>query len=168
MRLLLILLSLAALLLPAFGQEQPPLPRPRPERNASGEIIPGAPAAPAAEDQTDGAVVPGDNAADALARFAGGPPQELSLSAKITEDGPPVPGGVTWRIYDTKANDKGGLKLVAKSDQPNAQFSLAPGRYVVHVAYGHTQTSDTVTITDKPADKVDGARGGRAQAQWRH
>ena len=152
MRLVLILLSVLALALPAFAQEDPPLPRPRPQRDSTGKIV--SVPAPAGNGGSGATVIPGGNAADALKRFAGGPPQALTLSAKISEDGPVVPEGLVWRIYDTNAIENGQLKLLGKSDDATSVFTLAPGRYVIHVAYGHTQASDTVTITDQPSARV--------------
>lgn len=115
---------------PAFAQddETPPLPRPRPDYEA------GEPAAPSASTATE--------AISALTDT----PQPVTLTATITTDGAPVSEGLVWRIFDTTPDESGELPLVAKSEDPAASVSLPPGEYVVHVAYGRAQTSDTMTV----------------------
>lgn len=115
---------------PAFAQddETPPLPRPRPDHEA------GEPAAPSASTATE--------AISALTDT----PQPVTLTATITTDGAPVSEGLVWRIFDTTPDESGELPLVAKSEDPAASVSLPPGEYVVHVAYGRAQTSDTMTV----------------------
>ena len=38
--------------------------------------------------------------------------------------------------------------MVAKSEQASPTLRLKPGDYVVHVAYGRAQTSDTLSVRD--------------------
>jgi hypothetical protein len=76
------------------------------------------------------------------------------LSARIVEDGPIIPGGLVWRIFDTRTDTSGELALLAKSEEPTATLSLAPGEYVVHVAYGRSQASDTLSIVPGPNAKT--------------
>lgn len=88
----------------------------------------------------------GETAAQALAAIAAGTPQPLHLSARITENGAIIPQGLVWRIFDTRTDATGELALAAKSEDATADFNLPPGRYVVHVAYGRAQASDTITV----------------------
>lgn len=135
--LLLLLAPLAptVLISPTSAQEatgeMPPLPRPRPDRGATPPAVPGP------EAQT-----PATEAISAVTSA----PQPVSLSARITEDGSVIPEGLVWRIFDTKPDAKGELALVAKSDDATASLELPPGQYVVHVAYGRAQASDTLTV----------------------
>ena len=121
---------------PAFAQEDtgavPPLPRPRPQRDGIG-----APLAPGA-----GTGTPATAAINALTAA----PQPVALTAKITEDGAVVPDGLVWRIFETTPDANGELALVAKSEEGTANLELPPGDYVVHIAYGRAQVSDTVTV----------------------
>jgi hypothetical protein len=73
-------------------------------------------------------------------------PQPVTLTAQITESGAAIPEGVVWRIFDTRTDTSGELALAAKSDDATASLSLPPGNYVVHVAYGRAQASDTLTV----------------------
>ena len=67
-------------------------------------------------------------------------------TARITQDGTPIPDGLVWRIFDTRPDATGELALVAKSDQGTASLELPPGEYVVHVAYGRAQTSQPLSV----------------------
>ncbi|KKC36708.1 hypothetical protein WH87_13175 [Devosia epidermidihirudinis] len=73
-------------------------------------------------------------------------PQPVTLTARITADAAPIPNGLVWRIFDTKPAASGELALVAKSDDGEAAIELPPGEYVVHVAYGRAQASETMSV----------------------
>jgi len=81
------------------------------------------------------------------------PPQPVTLMAKITEDGGALPDGVTWRVFETRTDASGDLILAQKSDDATAHIELAPGNYVVHVAYGRAQTTDTLTVKEGDNNK---------------
>ena len=126
----------AALAPPAFAQqaaaEMPPMPRPRPNRDETPATTPPAAQTPATEAISGLTTVP----------------QPVSLKARITEDGTTIPEGLVWRIFGTTPDANGELALVAKSDEAIASVELPPGEYVVHVAYGRAQASDTLTVTE--------------------
>ena len=135
--------------LPAFGQEDasemPPLPRPRPDPDTLPPAVPAQVETPAPVQSTE--------ATEAIAAVASAP-QPVSLSARITQEGAPIPDGLVWRIFDTRPDASGELALVAKSDEGNAKVELAPGEYVVHVAYGRAQTSETMSVVPGPNEKT--------------
>jgi len=141
--LLLVLTPMAPAVLapPAFAQEaaaeMPPMPRPRPNRDATPPAVPGEAETPATE------------AISALTTV----PQPVSLTARITEDGTTIPEGLVWRIFGTTPDANGELALVAKSDEAAASVELPPGEYVVHVAYGRAQASDTLSVTEGKNEK---------------
>lgn len=139
--LLLAPLAPAAIAPPAFAQdaaaEMPPMPRPRPNRDETPATKPPAAQTPATE------------AISALTTV----PQPVSLKARITEDGTTIPEGLVWRIFGTTPDANGELALVAKSDEAVASVELPPGEYVVHVAYGRAQASDTLTVTEGANEK---------------
>ncbi|MDB5535973.1 MAG: hypothetical protein JWQ65_848 [Devosia sp.] len=139
--LLLAPLAPAALAPPAFAQdaaaEMPPMPRPRPNRDETPPVTPPVAQTPATE------------AISALTTV----PQPVSLKARITEDGTTIPEGLVWRIFGTTPDANGELALVAKSDEAIASVELPPGEYVVHVAYGRAQASDTLTVTEGTNEK---------------
>jgi len=131
----LVVLLLGALPWPALAQdaELPPLPRPRPER--------AVPAMPETGETVSVTAVPGT-------------PQPVTLTAKVTESGNFITEGLVWRVFDTRADANGQLALLAKSEDAAASFSLPAGRYVVHVAYGRAQASETVTVEPGPNTKT--------------
>ena len=55
---------------------------------------------------------------------------------------------LVWRIFTTKTDSAGQLELAAKSDRAVANVELSPGNYVVHVAYGRAQASDTIIVAE--------------------
>lgn len=165
MRHLLTALLMLGLLAPTFAvaQNEPPVPRPRPDRgdvvstpanapappadNAQGDGVPILDEPPAASALSPAAALP-DTPATAAINSATASPQPVVLTAQVTENGGNIPEGLVWRIFDTKTDAAGELALVAKSDEAMASFTLAPGQYLVHVAYGRAQTSDTLDVVE--------------------
>ncbi|SFV32355.1 hypothetical protein SAMN05216456_1622 [Devosia crocina] len=117
--------------------EIPPLPRPRPDRDAAQSTP----------------TPTGTTAADAIAAVTD-VPQAVTLTARITQDGPTIPEGVVWRVYETAPDAAGNMQLVAKSEAATAQLELPPGQYVVHAAYGRAQLSEPLSVAPGQNEKV--------------
>ncbi len=154
--LLVVILAVASPLLALAAEGPVPLPRradrmpeaaaPANEETTTPDEAVDSGEAPAVPDAT---AVPENAALEAAESVAAaGPPQPVTLVAKITDDGGAIPGGVVWRVFETRTDASGDLALAAKSDDATAHFELPPGQYVVHVAYGRAQTTDTMTVTD--------------------
>lgn len=77
-------------------------------------------------------------------------PQPVTLSARISDDGPFIADGLVWRVFDTEIDESGELALVAKSEDATAALSLPPGEYIMHVAYGRAQASDSLFVEPGP------------------
>lgn len=150
----------AALIVPAIalGQDAPiPMPRPSDrmpaeadgvvEQSDDREEAPGAEPA-ALTPEAAGA----SSAAEALAAVTL-EKQPVALTARITENGMNIPEGLVWRVFDTRTDASGELALAAKSEDSQPTFELAPGEYVVHVAYGRAQASETIQVTENGANK---------------
>ena len=75
-------------------------------------------------------------------------PQPVTLTAMVTDGGRSISEGLVWRIFSTRTDSAGQLELAAKSDSAVANVELTPGNYVVHVAYGRAQASDTITVAE--------------------
>lgn len=149
------IIGIAAMLAPMLAiAEDPPVPLPRradrmPQgveqlvetpvsaEQATADVAPDA--EPAASEALD--------AAEAIAAI-NTTPQPVTLMAKITDGGSTLPDGVTWRVFETRTDAAGDLVLAQKSDDATAHLELAPGNYVVHVAYGRAQTTDTLTVAE--------------------
>ncbi|VAW14763.1 hypothetical protein MNBD_ALPHA12-845 [hydrothermal vent metagenome] len=161
----------AALMTPmiaAAQPETPPVPQPRIERPSS-TATDAALANPGTENASGTikgtADTPTANAADGNILDAGtkpgqgvgpiaSPPQPISLSAKIVENSPTIREGLVWRVFATKTDESGQLPMLFKSEDATASLSLPAGEYVVHVAYGRSQASDTLKVVAGPNFKT--------------
>ncbi|MDQ0395076.1 hypothetical protein [Labrys monachus] len=105
---------------------------------------PGIAQAAAEDAPRDAGAAPSGKAADAP--LPGAPQQapaaidpaslrRLSLSASFTEKGERIRSGIKWRVFRTQP-DSTDVTRVADSDAPAPTFTLPPGSYIVHAAYG--------------------------------
>jgi hypothetical protein len=159
---------MALIAAPAFAQDAP-TPAPLPTFHApvatGGDVAPADQAAPPA-DQGQTPVAPGaDTAAPETASppapttatqaiVAIADPQPVTLEALVTDGGKTIEQGLIWRIFSAKPDGSGQLQLAAKSEDAVAKIKLVPGNYVVHVAYGRAQASDTMTVKEGANDKA--------------
>jgi hypothetical protein len=82
------------------------------------------------------------------------PLQDVTLTAKITEAGSSIAEGLVWRIFETRTDTSGQLALAASSHDAKGSFKLAPGQYVVHVAYGRAQASEPLQVASTGSEKA--------------
>ena len=151
-----------AMLAPTLAQAQQvaPIPMPRPadrmpdalpqpveEAQPVDTILEEAPAAAEALPSAEAATATAALAAVAIEK------QPVTLNARITENGMNIPEGLVWRVFDTRTDASGELALAAKSEQATATFQLTPGEYVVHVAYGRAQASETIEVAPGGANR---------------
>ncbi len=133
--------------LPSFRQAEPAVAANVTAEDVSASLFPTA-AAPTTRTVTTTTIIPADVAAtanDAVAAVAADP-QPVTLAAQLTENSGNLEQGVMWRVFETKTDSTGQPALAAKSDEAVANLSLAPGQYVVHVAYGRAQASQLLTV----------------------
>jgi hypothetical protein len=159
--LLLLGLAVVSLTAPSFADDDPPLPRPRPDVNAQPEAPPTAPGQETDRqklikqglpgDEGD-ALMPVDTPAD-IAKF-GTTPRAVTLTAKVTEKGATIDAGLVWRIFNSEPDKNGNLAMIAKSTLSSPTLNLPPGDYVIHVAYGAAQTSDTLSVRGDASQKT--------------
>lgn len=135
----------AALLAPVLvAAQDAPVPMPRPESRMPA-TTPGD--ALAVEDDPAEEMAPAEPAAATEAiEAATVEKQPVTLAARITENGMNIDEGLVWRVFDTRVDSSGDLALAAKSEEANPNIELPPGEYVVHVAYGRAQASDTLEV----------------------
>ena len=157
--------------MPALAQDVAPTPAPMPMFHApvatgdDGAVEAGQP--PASPDNVEQQVFAAPAATTATQAIqAIADPQPVKLEALVTDGGKTIGEGLTWRVFAAKPDSAGQLVLAAKSDDAVAQIKLAPGNYVVHVAYGRAQASDTLTVKEGENDKslILGAGGLRLNA----
>jgi hypothetical protein len=85
----------------------------------------------------------------------------LSLTARLTPDGPPIGAGVVWRIFAEAQGPDGSRELVAERHGGSADFVLKPGGYFVYCGFGYAGTTDHVVVgTSLKADSVVLNAGG--------
>ena len=78
-----------------------------------------------------------------MALIVGG---EITLSAKLTEDGEDISRGLVWRVFGPEVGPDGKLPLIASSQGGTSVFQLAPGGYLVHASYGRAGATKRITV----------------------
>jgi len=70
----------------------------------------------------------------------------LAVTARFGRDLPAINGGLHWRVYPSKPESTGAFRLIKEEKAPNPVFTLPPGNYVVHVAFGLASTTKAVEV----------------------
>jgi hypothetical protein len=86
---------------------------------------------------------PANDPASALALQTGG---EITLSAKLTDEGEDISRGLVWRVFGQQADPDGKLPLIASAEGGTSVFTLAPGGYLVHASYGRAGATKRITV----------------------
>jgi hypothetical protein len=100
-------------------------------------------------------------AADASAqRPPAEPPRQpgrsnVTVSAYLTQDGEPIDQGLVWRVYtETPGIDPPQPRLITTSKDISPTLQLAPGTYVINVAYGRAHITRRIEVVNgKDADE---------------
>jgi hypothetical protein len=71
----------------------------------------------------------------------------LALSARFGTDAPPIDGGLTWRVYGSKADAHGNYPLVQEDKTASPTLVLAAGSYIIHVGFGLATAVKPVTLS---------------------
>ncbi|MBB5754368.1 hypothetical protein [Prosthecomicrobium pneumaticum] len=77
---------------------------------------------------------------------AAAPIGNLTLEARLTEDGRSVPADVIWRVFSQTPGGDGRLPLVKEETGGIVTLAVEPGRYVVHAAYGRAGAAKQITV----------------------
>ncbi len=134
----------AAAVQPAAAQQ--------PDRGAwQAETNSAAPkAAPGPDSQLNTTVVPRSAAEPKPGQAAAGPAQ-VSFVALLTDDGQNIEQGLMWRVYRDKPGADGKPVLVTTTKDASPSVRLAPGTYVVNVAFGRANLTRKVTVSGERA-----------------
>jgi hypothetical protein len=85
----------------------------------------------------------------------------LSLTARLTTDGPPIGAGVVWRVFSEAQGPDGSRELVAERRGGSADFALKPGGYFIYCGFGYAGTTEHVVVgTGLKAESVILNAGG--------
>lgn len=69
----------------------------------------------------------------------------LSANAAFAENNQPIRSGLIWRVYEDRG-DTVSPTIVTRSTSPTPNFTLAPGNYIIHVAYGFAGASKRISV----------------------
>ncbi len=88
----------------------------------------------------------------AVPSFSQNPPPTLTFrqvvvnaGAVFSESNEPIRSGLVWRVFEDRG-DTSQPNIVARSSSPLPSFTLAPGNYIVHVAYGFASASKRISV----------------------
>ncbi|HMJ41574.1 MAG TPA: hypothetical protein VK522_04745 [Pseudolabrys sp.] len=70
----------------------------------------------------------------------------LTLSARFGKDAPAIGGGLTWRVYASKAEPDGTFKLIKEDKSASPTLVMPAGNYIVHVGFGLATSVKPVTL----------------------
>ncbi len=74
-------------------------------------------------------------------------PVPVTFKALVTEQGPKLQAGLTWRVYASKAAPEGsGYKLLSTHREANPTAALLPGEYLVNAAYGLSNLTKKIKV----------------------
>ncbi|WP_350334752.1 hypothetical protein [Coralliovum pocilloporae] len=98
---------------------------------------------------TDGTSAPAD--AEALI---------LQLQAQLHADGPLIPSGLTWRIFQAEDGIE-GVTPIGTQKGGSVALPLQPGSYIVHVSFGLASAIKKITVQqDNQSETIDLNAGG--------
>jgi hypothetical protein len=69
----------------------------------------------------------------------------LNAGATFAGSNEPIRSGLVWRIYEDRG-DASQPNIVARSTSPMPSFTLSPGNYIIHVAYGFASASKRISV----------------------
>ena len=74
-------------------------------------------------------------------------PVPVIFKALVSEAGPRLQSGLTWRVYESKSLPGGvGYKLVSTHRDPMPTAALLPGEYLVNAAYGLSNLTKKIKV----------------------
>ncbi|HBH41370.1 MAG TPA: hypothetical protein DDW26_05605 [Rhizobiales bacterium] len=73
-------------------------------------------------------------------------PVPVTFKALITEAGPKLQSGLTWRVYADKASPDGNRKLLSTHHEAMPTAALLPGDYLVNAAYGLSNLTKKIKV----------------------
>ena len=74
-------------------------------------------------------------------------PVPVTFKALVTEQGPKLVSGLTWRVFAAKASpDGGGYQLLSTHREAVPTAALLPGEYLVNAAYGLSNLTKKIKV----------------------
>jgi hypothetical protein len=72
----------------------------------------------------------------------------VHMDARLTEKGAVLTYGLSWRVFQPIAGADGKLPLLASSEGGSTEFDLAPGEYLVNVAFGRAGATKKLIVPE--------------------
>jgi hypothetical protein len=69
----------------------------------------------------------------------------VTAGAAFAGSNEPIRSGLVWRLYEDRG-DASQPVIVARSSSPAPSFTLSPGNYIIHVAFGFASTSKRISV----------------------
>lgn len=69
----------------------------------------------------------------------------VNSGAVFAESNESIRSGLVWRVFEDRG-DTTQPNIVARSNSPSPSFTLTPGNYIVHVAYGFASASKRISV----------------------
>jgi hypothetical protein len=73
-------------------------------------------------------------------------PVPVTFRALITDVGPKLQSGLTWRIYNAKPKADGSYALISTHREATPTAALLPGEYLVNAAYGLSNLTKKIKV----------------------
>lgn len=73
-------------------------------------------------------------------------PVPVTFRALLTETGPKVQAGVTWRVFASQKAPNGAHKLLSTNHEATPTEALPPGEYLVNAAYGLSNVTKKIEV----------------------
>jgi hypothetical protein len=92
----------------------------------------------------------------------------LSVAARFSRDASqPISNGLTWRVFPAKPDGTRGFRPLREGRTATPTFSLPPGDYVVHVAFGLASIAKPVSLRSEPVREIFDLPAGAIRMEGR-
>ncbi len=78
-------------------------------------------------------------------------PVTVTFKAQITDIGPKLQSGITWRVYHAKMGSDGRYELISTHRESAPTTTLLPGEYLVNAAYGLSNLTKKIKVEKNKA-----------------
>lgn len=84
-----------------------------------------------------------------------GPPAPVTLTAYLSEGSAPMTTGIVWRIFEGHAGKDGSYRVLQTLRDPQPTVELAPGEYLINIAYGRANLTKKIGVWPQNPVKED-------------
>jgi hypothetical protein len=88
-------------------------------------------------------------------------------SARYSNDGAAINGGLHWRVYADKPDQTGVFRLLKEDTSAQPTFILPAGSYIIHVAFGLASTAKPIQVSRETTRETFEIAGGGLRIEGR-